>query len=44
MQFYELNVCQVMILRLYTVYNKSEMIKPGNQNREKSQALSQVVE
>ena len=25
MRFYEINICQVMILKLYTVYNKHEM-------------------
>ena len=33
-----------MIFRLYTVYNKNEMIKIDNQTREKSQVLSQVHE
>ena len=28
------NICQVMIFRLYTVYNKHKMIKIGSQNRE----------
>ena len=32
-----LNICQVMIFWLYTVYNKYEMTKIGNQTREKSQ-------
>ena len=44
MQFYEQDICQIMIFRLYTVYNKHEMIKIGNQTREISQALSQVLE
>ena len=44
MQFQEKNISQVMIFRLYTVYNKHEMMKIGNQIREKSQALSQVLE
>ena len=44
MQFYEKNVCQVMIFSLYTVYNKHEMIKIGIQTREKLQVLSQVLE
>ena len=39
MQFYEINVCQVMIFRLYTAYDKHEMIKIDNQTREKSQVL-----
>ena len=42
MQFYEIKVCQLMIFRLYIVYNKYEMIKIGNQRREKSQVLSQM--
>ena len=33
-----------MISKLYTVYNKHEMVKIGNQTREKSQVLSQVLE
>ena len=44
MQFYEINISQVMILSLYTVYNKHEMIKIGNETREKLQILSQVLE
>ena len=36
-----INICQIMIFRLYTVYNKHEMIKIGNQTTENSQALSQ---
>ena len=44
MKFYEINICQVMTFRLYTVYNKHEMIKTGNQTRKKSQVLSQVLE
>ena len=44
MQFYETNVCQLMIFCFYTVYNKHEMIKIDNQTREKSQELSQVLE
>ena len=44
MQFYEINICQVMIFRLYTVYNKHEMIKMDNQTKEKSQILSQVLQ
>ena len=40
MKFYEINNCQITIFRLYTVYNKHEMIKIGNQTREKLQALS----
>ena len=44
MQFYEVTFCQVMIFRLYTVYNKHEMIKIVNQTREILQVLSQVLE
>ena len=44
MQFYEINIEKIMIFRLYTVYNKHEMIKIDNQTREKSQVLSQVLE
>ena len=44
MQFYEIDICQVMIFRLYTVYNKHVMMKVGNQTREKSHALSLVLE
>ena len=44
MQFYEINFCQVMIFRLYTDYNKHKMIKIGNQIRDKSKVLSQVLE
>ena len=36
--------CQVMIVKLYAVYSKHEMIKSGNQNKEKSQVSSQVLE
>ena len=34
---------QLMIFRLYTVYNKHEMIKIGNQTREKYQILNNFV-
>ena len=30
MQFYKINICQIMIFSLYTVYNKYEMIKIGS--------------
>ena len=43
-QFYEINICQIMIFWLNTVYNKLEMIKIDNQTREKSQVLEQVLE
>ena len=39
MQFYEINIRQVMIFSHYTVYNKHKMIKIGKQSREKSQVL-----
>ena len=35
MQFNEINNSQVMIFRLYAVYNKHEMAKIGIQTREK---------
>ena len=44
MQFYEINISEVMIFRLYILYNKHKMIKIGTQNREISQVLSQVLE
>ena len=43
MQFYEINICQIMIFRLYAVHNKHKLIKIRNQIREKSQVLSQVL-
>ena len=43
MQFCEINIRQVMMFRLYTVYNKHEMKENGNQTTEKSQVLSQVL-
>ena len=44
MQFHEVNICQIMIFRLYTFYNEHEMTKIVNQTRENSQVLSQVLE
>ena len=44
MQFYEINVCEVIIFGLYNVYNKNGTIKIENETREKSQVLSQVLE
>ena len=44
MQFYEKNISQVMVIGLYTVYNKHEVIQIGNQTTEKSQVLLQVLE
>ena len=43
MQFYEQDICQIMIFRLYTAQTKHEMIKTGNQTREISQVLTQVL-
>ena len=39
MQFYELNISQVMMFKFYAVYNKQEIIKTGNETREKLQVL-----
>ena len=44
MQLHEMNLWQVMIFRLYILYNKHKMIRIGTQNREISQVLSQVLE
>ena len=44
MQLHEMNLWQVIIFRLYILYNKHKMIKIGTQNREISQVLSQVLE
>ena len=44
MKFYEINIYQVIIFDLDTVYNEHEILKIGNQTREKSQVLSQVLE
>ena len=44
MQFYEKSIRQIMIFGLYTVNNKHEIIRIGNQIREKSQVLPQVLE
>ena len=44
MQFYELNISEIVIFRLYTVYNMHVMTKIGNVVREKLQALSQELE
>ena len=42
-QFYEMNICQIMIFRLYIAYNKHEIMKIGNQTREISHILSHVL-
>ena len=44
MQIYGINISQVMMLRLYTVYNMYEIVKIVNQTKGKSQVLSQVLE
>ena len=44
MKFYERNICQVMIVRLCTVHNKHDDDKIGDETREKSQVLPQVIE
>ena len=44
MQLYDINICQIMIFRLYTVYNKDDDDKIRDQTREKSHVLSQVFE
>ena len=41
---YEINICQVMIVRLFIDYNKHEIIKIGNQTGKKLETLSQVLE
>ena len=43
MLFHEKNICRVIILRLYTVYNKHDMMQIGNQNTEEQQVLSEVL-
>ena len=43
MQFCEINIFEVMIW-LYTISSKNEMIKIDNQTIEKWQVLSQVLE
>ena len=44
MQLCEKDICQVMIYRIYTVYNKYELMKIGNQTREKAKGLPQVLD
>ena len=44
MQFYEINIGQIMIFKPYTIYNKHEMIKIDNQMKGKSKVFSQVLE
>ena len=40
MQFYEINVSQIKILKLYAVYNNHKIIQFSNQTREKFHVLS----
>ena len=44
MQFEEMNIYQVMIFRLYTLYNKHEILKIDNQTRKKLQAIFHMFE
>ena len=44
MQFYEINICQIMIFKIYAVNKKHEVLKIGSQIREKLQVLSQMLE
>ena len=44
MEFYEINICQFMVSKLYTAYNKNEMTKNSNQTKEISHILPQVLE
>ena len=41
---FEINICQLIVFRIYTVYNKHETIKIDNQSREQLQILSQMLE
>ena len=43
MQFYKINICQVMIFRLRIVYNMYEMIKIGSQFIETSQVFANIL-
>ena len=40
MQFYEINICQIMIFRHNTVHNKHEIIKFSSQTREKTEFVT----
>ena len=44
MRFYEINICQIINVKLYTFHNKHDDSKIGDETREKSQQLSQVLE
>ena len=44
MKFYEINICQAMTFMLYTVYNKHEMLKLGDQTRGKLQVTKRNLE
>ena len=39
MDFYKVNICKIMIFRLYSVFNKHKIIIIYNQTREKSSPL-----
>ena len=39
-----MNICQIMNFKLYIIYNKHEKINTGDQAREKSEVLLQVLE
>ena len=43
MQFYEVKICEVMIFRLFTVYNKHNIMKIGNQTREGTIASAPII-
>ena len=43
MQFHKKNISQIMMFRLSTAYTKYDMIKIGNETREKLQVLLQVL-
>ena len=44
MQFYEINIFQIMTFKFYAVYNKHEKVKIDNQTRKNLQVLSQLLE
>ena len=44
MQFLEINIFQIMFFWLHTLYIKYEIIRVGNETREKSQVLLQELE
>ena len=44
MQFYEINISQIMIFLLYIVYNMHDKDKNCDQIREKLEELPQILE